>query len=120
LRRANPEPSPIAARHIDPSSSIFVGRDQRLAAFLDHRFRNLAGKFVAPHAVQFLAEPTCTPLTGSDPGPFPPGRIIADVLPVSALKLGDPVTISVDMVANDLSLHLNITTVEGEGAERAK
>jgi hypothetical protein len=39
------------------------------------------------------------------------------VLPVSALKLGDPVTISVDMVANDLSLHINITTVEGEGAE---
>jgi hypothetical protein len=82
--------------------------------------RNLAGKFVAPHAVQFLAQPTCTPLTGSDPGPFPPGRIITDVLPVSALKLGDPVTISVDMVANDLSLHLNITTVEGEGAELAK
>jgi hypothetical protein len=79
-----------------------------------------AGKFVAPHAVQFLAQPTCTPLTGSDPGPFPPGRIIADVLPVSALKLGDPVTISVDVVANDLSLHLNISTVHGEGAEWAK
>ncbi len=45
---------------------------------------------------------------------------MADVLPVSALKLGDPVTISVDMVANDLSLHVNITTVEGEGAEWAK
>ena len=42
------------------------------------------------------------------------------MLPVSALKLGDPVTISVDMVANDLSLHVNITTVEGKGAEWAK
>ena len=41
------------------------------------------------------------------------------MLPVSALKIGDPVTISVDMVADDLSLHVNITAVEGEGAEGA-
>jgi hypothetical protein len=44
---------------------------------------------------------------GSHPGPLPPGRVIADVLPMSALKFGNPVIFSIDMVADDLLPHLN-------------
>jgi hypothetical protein len=43
----------------------------------------------------------------ADPRPLPPGRIIADVMPVSAIKFSDPVTFNVDMVADDFLLHAN-------------
>jgi hypothetical protein len=39
------------------------------------------------------------------------------VLAMSTLKFRDPVTISIDMVADDLSFHIYVTAVEGEGAE---
>jgi hypothetical protein len=42
------------------------------------------------------------------------------MLPVSAFKFGDPVVFGVEMVADDLALHVNVTAVERGGAEWAE
>jgi hypothetical protein len=108
LSGANPGHLPPALGAKTAYSSIFVGRDQRFAALLNHRLRNLPRKFITPNAVQFLAQVACATFFGSGPRPLPPRRIIADVLPMPASKFGDPVTFNVDMVADDLSLHVKI------------
>ena len=42
---------------------------------------------------------------GRDPRPLYNGRRVADVLVVSALKLGNPMVLGVETVTDNLSLH---------------
>lgn len=55
--------------------------------------------------VQSNPQPTVAALGSDDPGAAFPGRIVADMLVVSALQLGDPVPLLVLVKARDPTLH---------------
>jgi hypothetical protein len=86
--------------------TAFIGRDQGLTAGIDHRFRNFPREVITPHAVQFLAQAARATFFRSDPRPLPPRRVIADVLPMSAIKFSDPVIFGVEVVTDDFSVHV--------------
>ena len=65
-------------------------------------------QLVAPHAVQLLAEAARAAFHRSDPGALSPGRIIPDMLLVSALKLRDPVVLGVEVVTDNSPLHVGM------------
>lgn len=60
---------------------------------------------IAPLAVQFHAEPAAAALGRGDPGPLGPGRLVPDVLRVSALQFGHPVPLVIPVVAHDPAPH---------------
>ena len=74
-----------------------------MAALTHSRLRGFA--FVALSAIELDAEPAPPPLGGRYPRTLLPGRLMAHVLGVSALKIGHPVGVLVLMEANDFLFH---------------
>ena len=60
---------------------------------------------VTLEAVEPDAEPAAAALGGDDPRAALPGRVVPDVLVVSALQLGHPVPLRVLVKARDPTLH---------------
>src|SRR5579872_2543032 len=67
--------------------------------------RALRRRSIAENAVQSSTNESAPPFLGGHPGADLPGRIVADVLGVTALEIGDPVPLLVLVKANDPALH---------------
>lgn len=70
-----------------------------------YRIIKLRRFFLAPHAVQFHAQPAGSALGGHDPITRHPGRLVSDVLGMAAFQIGHPVPLVVLMVTHDLAFH---------------
>jgi hypothetical protein len=92
--------------------------DPAMSRLRIRRLRRLV--FIASGTREFVAEVGGAALGGEEPGAKSPGRVVADVLGVAALEVGDPVEVGVLVEGDDFAEWHTVEEISPQGARSSQ